>query len=506
MKLLTDRYQADLLGVLSCYDRMIITGTLPGACYAGGMTSFLNSRHIKIFDYAKVFADPWRERIRQCAHELADKHGIAIEHVNKPHIRKEDLIAKVIAQRGEHPGLVHILSAMEACSAYKPWHDKNSHKTFLRPTSGKCLHYYFYFIDEEVGLCYLRVPTWCPFRLQFYCNGHSWLETKLAANGIGYAMADNAFIRIDDFARAQSLADQLKPDDLHRILDRYAKMCCPVQEVFGQQYHWSLMQTEYSTDLTFRSDTVLSTLYGDISRQAVIAVKAEQVSSFLGKKVTPQLAQELGTRLSTRIEGTCIKHHMGSASIKIYDKFGRVLRIETTTNDVSFFKHHRKVEHRDGTSDYRVADLKKSIFSLGDLAGLMRAGCARYLEFVGELEDRSGGQTNLEQISRPVKDERERSWRGFNFFLGHDLTVLLGIMRGEYQISGMSNRRMPAVLPGKNSGQIGRILKRLRLHGLIKKVGKTYKYYLTELGRRAVLVGLKLKEHLIVPGLATASA
>jgi hypothetical protein len=77
MKLLTDRYQTELLGVLSCYDRMIITGTLPRAYYAGGMTSFLNSRHIKIFDYAKVFADPWRERIRQCAHDLVDQHGIS---------------------------------------------------------------------------------------------------------------------------------------------------------------------------------------------------------------------------------------------------------------------------------------------------------------------------------------------------------------------------------------------------------------------------------------------
>ena len=136
----------------------------------------------------------------------------------------------------------------------------------------------------------------------------------------------------------------------------------------------------------------------------------------------------------------------------------------------------------------------------------MRAGCARYLAFIGELEDRSGGQTNLDQISRTVKDEHERSWRGFNFILGPDLTVLLGIVRGEYQISGMSNRRLQAVLTGKTSGQIGRILKRLRWHGLIKKVGKTYKYYLTELGRRAVLVGLKLKERLIVPGLATAIA
>lgn len=96
-------------------------------------------------------------------------------------------------------------------------------------------------------------------------------------------MADNAFIRIDDFTKAQTLSDQLKPDDLRRILDRCAKMCCPVQEDFQQQYHWSLMQTEYSTDLVFRSDAILSTLYEDISQQAVIAVKVEQVSSFLGK-------------------------------------------------------------------------------------------------------------------------------------------------------------------------------------------------------------------------------
>ena len=183
-----------------------------------------------------------------------------------------------------------------------------------------------------------------------------------------------------------------------------------------------------------------------------------------------------------------------------------MLRLECVSHDASFDRPHRKVEPRDGTSDYRVADLNKSSFSLGDLAGLMRAGCARYLEFLGELEDRRSGQTNLEQMSQPVRDERERSWRGFNFFLGNDLAVLLGIVRGEYQLSGMSNRRLQAVRPGKSRGQIGRILKRLRLHGWLKKVGKTYKYYLTELGRRAVRVGLKLKQHLIVPGLATASA
>jgi hypothetical protein len=90
-------------------------------------------------------------------------------------LRQLLIVAQVLAARGDHPGLVHIISAMEACDSYKPWHDKQTHRTFLRPDTGKCLHYYFYFMDAELGLIDLRVPSWCPFRLQFYCNGHRWL-------------------------------------------------------------------------------------------------------------------------------------------------------------------------------------------------------------------------------------------------------------------------------------------------------------------------------------------
>lgn len=155
---LVERYEKRLHGVLSCYDRVVVTGTLPGACYAAGMTAFLSAKGIRIFDYAR-FAEPLRDAIRERAQELAESAGIQIEHLRKDHIRKEDVVAKVLERRGDHPGLVHVISAMEACQSYKPWHDKASGKTFLKPDSGKCLHYYFYLIDPVVGLCYLRVPT-----------------------------------------------------------------------------------------------------------------------------------------------------------------------------------------------------------------------------------------------------------------------------------------------------------------------------------------------------------
>jgi len=165
---------------------------------------------------------------------LADAQGAKIGFIARAHIRTEDVVAKVLAARGDHPGLVHVISAMEACESYKPWHDKASGRTFLKPDAGKCLHYYFYVIDEVLGLCCLRVPTWCPFRLQFYGNGHSWLLRKLAGAGIEFTAADNTVVRIADIERAQALADSLKPDEMHRRLDRYAQRLCPVGEVFGQ--------------------------------------------------------------------------------------------------------------------------------------------------------------------------------------------------------------------------------------------------------------------------------
>src|ERR1700736_2797395 len=100
---------------------------------------------------------PFRHQTGQLSDQVSAS-TIAIEHIAKSHIRKEDVVAKVLAVRGAHPGLVHIISAMEACNAYKPWHDKQTHRTFLRPDTGKCLHYYFYFMDAELGLIYLRVP------------------------------------------------------------------------------------------------------------------------------------------------------------------------------------------------------------------------------------------------------------------------------------------------------------------------------------------------------------
>jgi hypothetical protein len=494
---LTERYDDRIAGILSCYDRLVITGTLPVVCYAAGMTGYLNAKGIRIFDYPE-FAKTLRECVRDRAASMAAEAGVTIEHIAKPHVRKEDVVARVLQQRGDHPGLVHIISAMEACDAYKPWHDKQTHKTFIRPDSGKCLHYYFYFQDAKFGLIYLRVPTWAPFRLQFYCNGHSWLARKLTAKGIGYTMADNAFVRIDDWTRAQQLADALSPDQLHRALDRYAAQCCPVSEVFGQSYHWSLMQVEYATDLAFRSTATLGPLYEQLVRQSVLSVKAEQVASFLGRPITPLLAQEIGSQFSTRIEGTCIKHRFGKCAIKMYDKHGIVLRIETTTNNVSFFKHHRKVEHRTGPATRELAPLKKSIYSLIDLREILLGCNRRYIAHLSALDDFSAGVRALDRVTKP-REVDGRTVKGINFFAPVDSALLHALQNPRVNIAGIRRSGLFPDLGMLSPTRLSRQLRRLLDLGVIKRVTGSYRYYLTKAGRAATAAAQRITEAVIVP-------
>ena len=492
-----ERHNTKIKGALSCFDRIVLTGTIPGICYAQGMSSFLTMKGIRIFDFTQ-WADPLRQEIRENAEKIAAGNGLEIDFIRKKNIRKEDRIKDIIKQRGSHPGLVHIFSAMEACTAYKPWHNKKTHQTYLKTVPGKCLHYYFYFITAELGLCYLRVPTWAPFRLQFYCNGHNLLASRLSKKKIDFQMLDNVFVQIDDFNKAQKLADDINVKQIHRQLDKIVRQYCPIVRHFVNRYHWSFMQVEYATDIIFKKKSDLQPIYDDIVRTAIHSVKPENISTFLGRKLHGGYQDEMGNNFNTRIEGTCIKHRMGKVAIKMYDKFGLVLRVETVANDVSFFKHHRRVEHRDGTWEMKTAPLKKSIYSLGMLVELMKASNRRYIEFIAAIDDPSGGIKDLNKISRSVKEE-DRSYRGFNLFDGDDLELFSAIIRGEFNISGFSNKSLRKVIKGKKGHQVSRLLKRLRKHGLIKKIGNTYKYYLTALGRRVTATALKLREMYIIP-------
>jgi len=499
MSTFTERHADKIAFTLSCYDRIVLTGSLVDVGHAHAMTRFIKRLGIPVFEYPQ-WASQFREELRAHAEAVAREHGLEIEFIKKKNFRKEDRIQAILAQRGDHPGLVHIFSAMEPCRAFRPWHDKKTGETKLIPDPGKCLHYYFYFILPDLGLCYLRVPTWAPFRLQFYYNGHQELARKLDKKGLGYTLLDNAFVHMENPEAAQKLADAIRPDRLHHRLDQAVQTYCPIVRHFSSGYHWSVMQIEYATDIVFQRQQDLRPIYDELVRTAIHAVKPDQVATFLGRKRTEGFQDELGNDFHTRLQGARIKHFMGDAAIKMYDKHGLVLRIETTTNDVSFFQHYRKVVHRDGTESHKFAPFKKTIYSLPELARVLGDANRRYLEFLSAIDDPTNGIKDVEKVSRPVHADH-RTYRGFNLFHGDDLDLFLAIIRGEFNITGFRNADLQQRLPSKTSQQISALIRRLRKHGLIKKVTRNYKYYLTALGRRVTAIALKLRELFIIPSL-----
>ena len=491
------KYTTSIQGVISCYDRILIRGTLPTISYPGGMNSLLYGKGIELKDITK-FTSPLRTEVHDNAKAIAKTSGIEIEFIRNPKVvRKEELAKEQIDARKITQGLVCIFSAMESCVDYKLAFDKTSGMPKLRFSKGRCLHYYFYFIDTEYGLCHFRVPTWCPFQLQFYFNAHNWLANQLDKKQIDYKLQDNAFTYLSDYEQAQKIADSFSVKSLQKKLDLYALLYCPVtNQISHSGYHWSIRQLEYATDIVFKSKGVLGPLYEELLKTMMHTVSPDDVARFLGKKeVHPSNNRELETthKQVIRQEMRRIKHRMGETSIKMYDKFGQVLRIETTTYNTTNFTHYRSVEHRDGTKSSKLAPVKKSIYSLKPLAQIMLGCNKRYLDYIAAFEVPMKGKKRLIKIANSKK-EKDRNYKGFNFFDKNDEKLFKIIANGNFILRGFRNKDIRKLLTDKSVGQISRLIKRLRVHGLIKKAGKTYKYYLTTLGRTAIATALNVKE------------
>jgi hypothetical protein len=315
-------------------------------------------------------------------------------------------------------------------------------------------------------------------------------------------MQDNAFTKISDYQKAQSLSDNLRAEDLHQWLDKIVSQYIPFLEQTSQNYRWTLTQTEYSTDIIFKNQEDLRLLYEEIILKSIHSVKPENVATFFSRQLAASYAQEVGTKYNKQIQGTRIKHFMGANSIKMYDKASKVLRVETTVNDITEFKIFRDVLTRTGQTVKKFASMKKSIYSLHDLTKQCQYSNARYLDFIASFEDNSEGKKNLSKISRKESDNN-RSYKEFNFFNENDAQILIALTSGEFNINGFRNKHLRNILKNKfNSAQMSRIIKRLHVFGLIKKVKNTFKYYLTKFGKKVIAAGLIVKEFNIIPSLA----
>ncbi|MFA7183818.1 MAG: hypothetical protein WC082_02935 [Victivallales bacterium] len=146
MKLITERYENQIAGVLNCFDRIVLTGNLQSFCYSAGMEGYLRHQDIRCFDFPTTLAKPLADKLKTHAKNLAATAGIEIDYLGKKQIRKESYVQNILDERGYESGLVCILSCVEGCMRFMPQYFKDKNYTGMIMKSGQCLHYYFYFI------------------------------------------------------------------------------------------------------------------------------------------------------------------------------------------------------------------------------------------------------------------------------------------------------------------------------------------------------------------------
>jgi hypothetical protein len=484
-------------GVLSCFDRVIFRGYLP-LSYPKGMSGFLYQQQVLLKNF-KDYAPPIAERIKEHVKGLVEKAGAPYRHL--PTKEPMEQQARQLAQdKGLREGIVCGFSQLETCRSFRFEHRAGLPR--LRPDFRRCLVLYVFVMHAVLGLIHVKIHTWFPLTMQVYVNGHDFLARKLAGLGVQHTLADNALTMIADGKAAQACADRFAKQHWPKLLGQLARQFNPLlgKELREQDYYWVMDQAEYATDVLFRDRSALAGLYPRLVEHARVCLSAEDVLKFLGRKLTGQFLGEVQTHVGRRVEGVRVKHQMKSNKLKMYDKAGLVLRIETTINDPTEFRVRRR---KAGSRELQWQPLRKGVAWLWRYAEVSRAANGRYLDALVGVDDDSKARRLLDRVTKPAKLNGRRK-RALQPLSPADQQLFLAALRGEHRLQGFRNKDLARQLYAKGTkdpaegrrrcGRVSRLIQLLRAHGLVAKIPRTRRYRVTARGELLMSAALKVKE------------
>jgi hypothetical protein len=490
----TDTFSSVISWVLSCFDRIIFKGHLP----IGRVDEFERFvdyvLQIRRADFMKEVGPRWSDRLVEHAKRFAQERGRPWEYyagdLDKDAWAKEQLRQSPVTE-----GLVGIVCVMEACPTFKLASGNDRPGFVTRKVPQRVLYYYF--VDKELGLIHVRLQTWAPFTCQVYANGHDYVARQLKKKGIAFEQVDNAFVQLDDPAAAQRAADRFAKLPWPKILEGYARRVNPLlhTELKNLSHYWVIDQAEYATDIRFISKQALAGLYLRLLEFALLTFSPKKIFSYLGRKWHERFDGEVQTRYqSVREPGACIKHFMKRNWLKMYDKLGLLLRVETVINQPGEFKVLRERQHHDGATTMGWFALCKGVGNLHHYQSHAGACNRRYLDALAVVDDPTPGYDDLKTLTERQR-QKGRSYAGFNPAREEEVRLFAAVLAGDHIAHGFRNCDIRAALHAatprgtrqrRHSAAVGRLLKRLHVRGLVVKVPRTRRWRVTETGRRTL--------------------
>lgn len=502
MERFVKRYGDRIVGSIAGFDRILFRGNLSSICHPEGMDRFLSSQRVLYKDFS-TFVQRFSKRVKERAEQIAKESERPVIHLSSPKESKEEFVREIIERDQLTAGLICVLTCVEPCRSFSIRGDRASKQLRLVAETRQCQHLYFYFLDQEFGLLHVRLQTWLPLTIQVCINGREYLARQMLQAGINFTQADNCFTAIGNLERAQQLSDQLVTRKWKPFLDALARRLNPwldrKNEIVLRPYYWTIRQGEYATDILFRDAQALADIYPALLEHAIKHFHTEDVLRFLGRKTRCISSGEVKSSLQQRFEGVRIKHWLHENSIKMYDKQGSVLRIETTINNPKRFQVRRRLNKQD---KFKWLPLRKGIADIRRRVQLSRAANERYLQALAVVGEPTPSYKLFDQVSQPVTQGQQK-FRALRPVSPEDSRLFKVLLDGKFSIQGIRNKDIRQQLwptaqdpkqERKNAARVTRSLTLLKTHKLIYRVPKTTYYRTTKLGDEVMNTALKFRE------------
>ena len=481
---------------IECVDRVYLNGYVKSLQMPGGLVTFIREQMALPIPSPQVLGKMSRA-YHGAVEGYAAKHGLEIVAFKKGE-EKDQLARTRLTEFKGNSGVVLIGKAQEKTSGYKSRRADRESKVWFNYSrqSVYVTHYYFYILDAEFGLFFIKVSTYMPFDVKVCFNGHEWAKQQMRKEGIGFEALSNGFKSCEDPARLQDICRQLNTEKIQALFDRWVEQIpWPLsrkQQAAGYGHRLSVWQMEVSRTQVFADAEQGRALVECLIKDNLDVGRPDRVSLIFERRVTKGTPGEFYTRVIREGVLPSIRIHYKRSGLKQYFKDGQALRTETMINN---------------TQDFGIP---RGIAQFGRLFELGLETNRRLLEQERLSQDCFVPLENVRDLTRSTVSEKGERAAALRFGETRSMALLQALSRFACVVGQISNKTLRGAvgqLLGSPAGDYSASkmtydLRRLRLKRLIERKPKSHRYILTSLGNKAAIFFTKLYERVFRPGLA----